>query len=76
MDKAAYEAARRSLEQIADALGIPVATFLAPPRGPVTAAAAAKQEEELLRLFRKVRDAEMRERVLDYMRTTAEKAAR
>ena len=75
MDKAAYEAARSRLEQIADAIGIPVATFLAPPPGPVTAAAAAEQEGELLRLFRLVRDAVTRERLLDCIRAAADEAA-
>ncbi|MCJ2103009.1 hypothetical protein [Methylobacterium sp. E-046] len=75
MDNAAYEAARSRLGQIAAALGIPVTTFLAPPRAPITAAAAAEQEEELLQLFRKIGDAEMRERLLVYMRAVVGKTA-
>ena len=74
MNDAEYEAAWSRLEQIADALGIPVATFLAPPRGQVNAAVAAEQEEELLRLFRMVCDADVRKRLLDYMRVAADKA--
>ena len=74
MNDAEYEAARSRLEQIADALCISVATFLAPTRGLVTAAMAAEQEEELLQLFRKVRDVDVRKRLLNYMRATADKA--
>ena len=74
MNDAEYEAASSRLEQIADALGIPVATFLAPRRMLVAAAVEAEQEEKLLQLFRKVRDADLRERLLDYMRAVADKA--
>ncbi|MCJ2067572.1 hypothetical protein MKK75_01930 [Methylobacterium sp. J-030] len=68
MDNAEYEAARRSLEQIADALGIPVAAFLDQATEPSYPALAAEQEDELLRLFRGIHDAELRKRVLTCMR--------
>ena len=65
------EATRSRLEQIADALRIPVATFLAPSRELVNAAIASEQEEELLRLFRETRDPDLRVRVLDFVRAVA-----
>lgn len=75
MDDAASHAAQSRLEQIAEVLGIPVATFSALLPGPIIPAAAAEQEAELLRLFRLVRDAVMCERLLDCMRVAADKAA-
>lgn len=68
MDDAMNEAIRSRLEQIADALRIPVATFLAPAREPVNAAVARGQEEELLRLFRETHDPDLRAQVLDFLR--------
>ena len=59
------------LEQIAAALGIPASRFLQPPREPLSAVAAREQEDELLRLFRDIRDPDLREQILDFLRGAA-----
>lgn len=64
------------LEQIAAALGIPASTFLQPQRELLSADAAMRQEEELLRLFRKIRDPDFRERLLGFVRAAAGGAGR
>lgn len=60
------------LEQIAAALGMPVSAFLKPVREPSGAAAVVKQEEELLLLFREIRDPGTRERLLGLVQAAAD----
>jgi hypothetical protein len=64
------------LEQIAAALGIPASAFLQPQREPLSAAAAMRQEEELLRLFREIRDPDIRELFLNFVRAAAGQSGR
>ena len=71
MDTAIGEATWTRLEQISDALGIPVTLFLSPPAEPVSTDVAAKQEEELLQLFREIHDPGTRTRLLDCMQAAA-----
>jgi hypothetical protein len=71
MDTGRVETAQSKLEQIAEVLGIPVTVFLAPPDETVSPAVAAKQEEELLQLFREIHDLGTRERLLNCMRAAA-----
>ncbi|KQS67546.1 hypothetical protein ASG32_30580 [Methylobacterium sp. Leaf361] len=60
------------LEQIAAALGMPVSAFLKPVHEPSGVAAVIKGEEELLRLFREIRDPGTRERLLGFVQAAAD----
>ncbi|MCJ2012219.1 hypothetical protein [Methylobacterium sp. J-076] len=67
---------QRALAKIAQALDVPIETFLDPSAFGQDHPSEADQESELIELFRRVKDIQARRRCLGFIRSLTEQSAK